>query len=69
MMKTLLLLRFLIRNPGWHYGLDLVDAGLCSRFTIYSRLYTLERIGLIERGEDIPRMAGVARARYRFISQ
>ena len=73
MNKTLHLLGYLIANPGWHYGLDLVAAKpkICSRWTIYTRLASLEEAGLVERGDDTSAniAIGLPRPRYRFRTQ
>jgi hypothetical protein len=43
------LLLYLMINPGWHYGLDLVAAGLAGRSSIYVHLGRLQERGLVER--------------------
>ena len=40
---------WLLAHPGWHYGLELVAAGVTSRYPLYVRLGQLEELGLVER--------------------
>lgn len=42
------LLSYLQDHPGWHYGLDLVRAGVGSRSTVYIGLSALEEGGFVE---------------------
>lgn len=43
---------FMVKNPGWHFGLDLVAERLASRFFVYAALGALEHHGLVERREE-----------------
>jgi DNA-binding transcriptional ArsR family regulator len=52
-------------DPGWHYGLDLVKAGLASRSTIYIHLAKLQDLGLVEFRWETPVRPGVVRPQYR----
>jgi len=45
------LLVYLQEHPVWHYGLDLVKAGVHGRTLIYVRLSQLEDMGYVERRE------------------
>jgi hypothetical protein len=42
------ILEYLLENPGWHYGLGLVKAGVGSRGTIYVGLGRLVEAGYVE---------------------
>lgn len=46
MNKTVL--QWLLEHPGWHYATDLVEAGVCSRLSIYVALGNLEETGFVE---------------------
>lgn len=60
------LLQYLINHPTWHYGLDLVKAGLGGRGTIYIALGRLEEDGYIKRRDDPePKYNGIVRVQFR----
>lgn len=58
-------LTYLKANPGWHYGLDIVKAGVCGRMNIYLYLGRLEELGLVERMEGAKTHPGLPRPLYR----
>jgi hypothetical protein len=43
-----MILDWLRANPGWHLSIDVVNAGLADRTTVYIYLGRLEERGLIE---------------------
>jgi hypothetical protein len=48
MTSTNDVLEYLLAHPGWHYGVDLVKAGLSNRATIYIHLGRLVESGYAE---------------------
>lgn len=48
-MSQIKIIEFMVKNPGWHYGLDLVRQRLAMRCFIYAELADLEDAGLVER--------------------
>ena len=44
--------QWLLAHPGWHYGLELVAAGVTGRSMLYVRLARLEGLGLVERRDE-----------------
>lgn len=48
-MSELKIIAFMVKNPDWHFGLDLVAEKLSTRFLVYQELAELEHFGLIER--------------------
>ena len=58
---------WLLSHPGWHYGEELVQAGVTSRGMLYIRLTMLEERGLVERRlePDPPRLPQLPRHQFR----
>lgn len=65
-MSSIKIIAHLAKNPGWHFGLDLVAQKLSSRTSVYIQLAELENMGLIERRYDPnPRHPGAIRHQFR----
>lgn len=60
-------LDYLLAHPGWHYGLELVEAGISSRAGIYVHLGSLEEQGYVERrtSSELPPPGFLPRQQYR----
>jgi len=52
-------LQWLTANPGWHFGLDMIRAGVSTRGDIYIQLSRLEQRGLVERRDEPSLKAGI----------
>lgn len=48
-MSSIKIIAYMAKNPGWHFGLDLVAQKLCLRSFVYAQLAELENLGLVER--------------------
>lgn len=46
------ILLWLVIRGGWHYGLDLVKAGIAHRGSVYIHLARLQEQGLVERRDE-----------------
>lgn len=65
-MSETKIIAYMAKRPGWHFGLDLVQQRLCSRFFVYIELANLEKHGLIERrSEPNPTYPGLPRHQFR----
>ena len=60
-------LEHLLAHPGWHYGVDLVHAGVAGRMVIYIHLGDLEEEGYVQRRDspEPPRPGCLPRPQYR----
>lgn len=57
--------RWLVANPGWHYGLDICKGADSSRGSIYFWLSRLEEAGKVERMDGAKTHPGIPRPLYR----
>ena len=60
-------LEWLRSHPGWHFGLEIVEAGVSGRGWIYVILARLEERGLVERMEGAKTNPGPPRPLYRAV--
>lgn len=63
--RDLKLLQWMVENPNWHYGLDLVKNRLGSRGSIYDALSRLEDNGFVERQTEGTDRPSLRRIQYR----